>query len=634
MLENIREKSQGVTAKIILGFIILTFALAGIGSYTNSVDTSVADVNGEKISQQDFETAFQQQRNRMSQQFGEMFESLLSDPTYLNNLRNDVLSKLINEKLLDQNSSDLAIRVSDEAIKKTIVEMKEFQVDGVFDNNRYLALINQAGFRESSSFRDYLRVQMARTQLTQSIVASEFSLPYQADMLTALRDQTRDIRFTTIAAEQFKAQVEVTDEEIANHYEMNQATYQNAEQAKVDYVLIDLKQVVDSIEVTDADAQVYYNENKINFTTPERRRIAHILIELGDDAQAKAVEVLAKVKAGGDFAELAKEYSADTASAENGGDLEWLEPDVMVADFETAAMALTNAGDVSEVVETEFGFHIIKLTELVAAEVTSFEDAKVDILAEAAQQAAEDKFYQLKEELGRVSYELPDSLDESADVVEGQVETSEWLSRGQNIAPFDNNKVISAVFSDTVLTENLNSDVIDISDELAIVVRLNEYQAAEVKPLEEVTDAIRATLVTQKANVKAQTIADELLAKYSLGDDISAQLDELGSAFEEKVAVKRTGSDVNGSIVRKAFTLPHPKSEALSVANLSLNNGDIALIQVLAVKDGVTSDTTAQVPAQLANQLAQAAYTNYVESLSENADITRRAIAQGSTLPF
>ena len=212
MLENIREKSQGVTAKVILGLVILTFAFAGIGSYTNSVDTSVATVNDQKISQQDFEKAFQQQRGRMAQQYGEMFERLLADPTYLNNLRSDVLNQLINEKLLDQNTHDLAIRISDERIKKSIIEMKEFQVDGVFDNNRYMALINQAGFRESSNFRDYLRVEMARQQLTQGLVASEFSLPYEAEMVTKLREQKRDLRFATIAAEQFKAQVEVTDE--------------------------------------------------------------------------------------------------------------------------------------------------------------------------------------------------------------------------------------------------------------------------------------------------------------------------------------------------------------------------------------------------------------------------------------
>ncbi len=146
MLENIRESSQGIVAKVILGLIILTFALAGIGSYTNSVDTSVAEVNGEKISQDAFNKAYQAQRNRMASQFGEMFETLSADSNYMANFRNGVLDSLINERLIDQNTNKLAIRISDNRIKKTIREMTEFQVDGVFDNNRYLAIINQAVF--------------------------------------------------------------------------------------------------------------------------------------------------------------------------------------------------------------------------------------------------------------------------------------------------------------------------------------------------------------------------------------------------------------------------------------------------------------------------------------------------------
>ena len=152
MLENIRENSQGVIAKVILGFIILTFAVAGIGGYSSSVDTSVAEVNGEKISQQAFDQAYQAQRNRMAQQFGDMFDTLSADPSYMANFRNGVLDNLINEKLIDQSVRELAIRISDEDLKKTIREMPEFQVNGVFDNNRYLAIINQSGFSNLQIF--------------------------------------------------------------------------------------------------------------------------------------------------------------------------------------------------------------------------------------------------------------------------------------------------------------------------------------------------------------------------------------------------------------------------------------------------------------------------------------------------
>ena len=146
MLENIRESSQGVVAKIILGFIILTFAVAGIGSYTNNVDNSVAEVNGEKISKADFDKAYQSQRNRMAKQFGDMFDTLSSDANYMANFRKGVIDNLVNERLVDQITGEMAIRVSDQRIKETIREMPEFQVEGQFDNNRYLAIINQAGF--------------------------------------------------------------------------------------------------------------------------------------------------------------------------------------------------------------------------------------------------------------------------------------------------------------------------------------------------------------------------------------------------------------------------------------------------------------------------------------------------------
>jgi peptidyl-prolyl cis-trans isomerase D len=168
MLENIRENSQGMIAKVILGLVMLTFAFAGIGSYTNSADTSVAQVNGIKISQADFEKAYQNQRNRMAQQFGEMFDTLSADANYMANFRKGVVDNLINEKLIDLETDDLGLRVSDERIKKTIREMEEFQVEGQFDNNRYLALINQAGFYQSSDFRDYLRVEMTRRQLNKA----------------------------------------------------------------------------------------------------------------------------------------------------------------------------------------------------------------------------------------------------------------------------------------------------------------------------------------------------------------------------------------------------------------------------------------------------------------------------------
>jgi peptidyl-prolyl cis-trans isomerase D len=629
MLEDIRESSQGLTAKIILGFIILTFAVAGIGSYSNSVDTSVADVNGEKISQDEFNKAYQAQRNRMAQQFGDMFETLSADPSYMNNFRQGVLDNLINQKLVDQNSETLAIRVADERIKDTIRNMAEFQADGVFDNNRYLAMINQAGFYQSSDFRDYLRVEMTRRQLTQALVATEFSLPYQEGIFTALQNQQRDIRFATISAEQFKSAIELTDEEINQYYLANQSRFENQEKVKVNYITLDVNDIAATIELTDADVEGYYKNNIGRYSEDEQRRVAHILIEFGDDeaqAKASAEALLAKVNAGEDFATLAKENSADTFSGENGGDLDWIEAGVMDEAFDKVAFALTDIGSVSEVVKTEFGFHIIKLTDYKAAKVESLNDVREALVAEAKAEKAQDKFFELQQEVARLSFEFPDSLEDAAGAINATVKTSDWLSRGVNAAPFSGNKAIDAAFSDIVLNEQLNSDIVEVNDNLAIVLRLNEYQEASVKPLAEVSAQISNVLIAQKASEKAQTVADELLVAFNSGTDITEQLAAIGATMEVKTAVTRVGSGLDASLAREAFKLPRPSEDAVSATTVNLSNGDLAVLEVQAVTVGETKSSP-NLSQQLTQQLAQAAYLSYVESLKTDAEIIRREVA-------
>jgi len=628
MLENIRESSQGMAAKIILGLVILTFALAGIGSYTNSTDTSVADVNGEKITLQDFNTAYQTQRNNMQQQYGEMFETLAADQTYMANFRNGVVDNLINQRLVDQNSANLAIRVSDDRIKQTIVTMPEFQVDGVFDNNRYLALINQAGFYQSSDFRDYLRLEMSRRQLTQALVLSEFTLPYQNTMIAELQNQTRDIRFASIGLEQFKDTVEITDDEIKNFYQENQERFLNQEKVKVNYITLNVEDIAKNIVVSDDDVETFYNENLNDFGDEEQRRISHILIEVDEDedaAKAKAESILLQINSGGDFAELAKQYSSDTFSGENGGDLEWLERGSMDEIFDEEAFSLTEIGAVSNVVQTEYGFHLIKLTDLKPAVVQPLTEVFDDLKVRISKQKAQEEFYVLQQEMARLSFEFPDSLDDAAEAVNTKVMTSEWLSRNTNTVPFDNAKAIEAAFSDLVLNEQLNSDVIEVSDSLAIVIRLNEYQAANVKPLTEVTEAIKYNLVAEKAKNEAQSVMDELLVELQSGADISEKLVEYSTAFETKTDVVRYSPEVAPSIVEKAFTLPHPVEGTVSAGLSDLANGDFVLVEVQAVKN-MEATLSTDIQNQQINQLAQSAYLAYVESLKVNASITKNTL--------
>ncbi len=632
MLENIRENSQGLVAKIILGFIILTFAVAGIGSYTNTVDTSVAEVNGIKISQSDFDKAYQNQRNRMAQQYGDMFETLSSDANYMANFRNSVVDSLINQALVDQASTALTIRVSDARIKKAIRDMPEFQVDGQFDNNRYLALINQAGFYQSSDFRDYLRVEMTRRQLTQAVISSEFSLPYQEQQVTALQNQTRSIRYASISSKQFEDPAAITDEAINSYYVENQQRFENQEKVKVDYIAIDVNEIAKTVEVSDADVETYYRENMANFRQEEQRRISHILIEIGEDeanAEQQISAIQERLSAGEAFADLANELSADTFSGENGGDLEWFEAGVFDQAFDDAVLALNDIDAVSDVVKSEAGLHLIKLTDYKAEQVKTLAEVKDELKITVSTQKAQDKFFELQQEAAQLSFEFPDTLEDAANATGVEVKTSQWLSRFGNAVPFDNNRLIDAAFSDMIIQEQLNSDIIEVSDSLAVVMRINEYQAADTKPIAEVTEEIKTILVAQNAKEKAQSLVDELLVVFKEGQDISEQLVSNGGSFEVKTDVARYGSDVDSSLAREAFKLPHPEAGVVSATSVNLSNGDIAILEVQSVSGG-TETIPANFSQQYTQQLAQSAYQSYVDSLRNTAKVSKRELVVAS----
>ncbi|MDG1733076.1 MAG: SurA N-terminal domain-containing protein [Thalassotalea sp.] len=620
MLERIREGSSGITAKVILGLVIATFVFAGVGSYNNSVDTSVAIVNGDKISQQKFDNAYQNQRNRMQQQYGEMFEQLASNDLYMQNLRTNVLEQQINELLLDQHAAKLNIRVSDEQIKQAILTTPEFQIDGKFDNNRYLMVINQAGFYQATAFRDYLRVDMTRRQLINSIMASEFSLPYQQDLAVKLNNQTRDINYATISAEQFKATTQVSDEEVNEYYQANLARFATPEQIKVEYVHLDINAIKADVMLADNAVADYYQDNLDSYSTTERRRASHILIEFADDeaaAKQKAQDLLAQVQAGEDFAELAKQHSADTFSGENGGDLDWFEKGSMDPSFDDAVFALSLESNLSSVVRTDFGFHIIKLTDLEAVTTQAFTEVEAEISELLKQEQALETFYALQGELAEVAFESPDSLDESASVVNVEIKQSPWLTRGAAMAPF-NAEVVAAAFSDDVLLDNLNSEVIEVAtDESAMVIRVLEHKPSATKPLTDVAAIINSQLINTKAAAQAKDAAESLLAKVVAGDDVSA------TEFVAVADVPRVGGTVDANISKQAFLLAHPSQNTVSAAVAALNNGDYSVVQVTKVTSGAVTETDANLGEQQVMSASQATFEGYIEDLKAQAEITR-----------
>ncbi|MBP0601339.1 peptidylprolyl isomerase [Aeromonas sanarellii] len=625
MLDKLREGAQGKVAKVILGLIILSFALAGVGSYLNGpARTAPATVNGNDISAPALENAYRNERARMEAQMGEAFNQLAANPDYMKQFRRGVLDRLIDQALIDDKARSLGLRVSDEQIKQAIVAMPEFAEDGKFSNDRYLQLIRRAGMTPEM-FRDSLRQDMVRQQLMGAVLGSEFALKGEAEQLDRLYNQTRDLRLVRLAASAYVDGVEVSDAEIEQFYKANSGRFMNDEKVKVDYLLLDAANLGKNIKVTEQDAQDYYDQHQDLFQRAERRQVAHILIPFGKDekaAEQKAEAVLAKAKAGDDFAALAKAESSDTFSAKKGGELDWFEKGVMDPAFEQAAFALAKAGDLSAVVKSPFGFHIIKLLAVEPAKTKPFADVKSDTIARLQSDKAKEQFFAEQQKMADSSFENPDSLDLTAETMGLKVVSSDYFSQADAPAPLSDPKVLSVAFSEQLRDDNTNSDVIELGDGKALVLHIMGHQPKAAKPLAEVKEQVIAAIKHDKASEVARGKAQGLLDKLRAGESIEADLAALGLKVETHKGVARFAQEMDQNLVAQAFRMPHPKDGKPSVELVTEANGDrvvVALDRVNLIKE--PSQMVSLLQGQLGQGKAQADYKSLIDELRKAAKI-------------
>ena len=633
MLEKIREGSQGVIAKSILGLVILTFALAGVGSYLNTpADTHVAEVNGEKISREDFEHAFQSERARMQQQFGEMFNNMSSDSAYMNTFRNEVLERLIDERLQQQLASKLKLRISDEQVRDAIRQMPGFQVDGQFNNDRYIAMLRQAGY-QPETLREEVREQLARNQLLLGLISSEFATASEMQLLMKLQQQQRDISFARFKAADFADKVELTEQLLQDYYTLNQAQFETEQKVAVEYLEISAAALTEQQQVTDADIEAYYQANQSRYVRAERRQVAHIMLESEEDnaeVKAQLEAILAELKAGADFAELAKAKSADTFSAENGGVLDWLAAGDMDADFEQAAFALTNVGDVTGVVKSAYGYHVIKLVALEPAQVQPLQDVAAEIAQRLKQEHASTAYYELQQRLAEVSFEVPDTLEDAAEATGLKVLSTPLFSRSEVTEPLSAPAVVKKLFDAAFINDGLNSELIELGKEHAIVVRVKASEAARMQTLEEVKPQVEAAVRAEQSAKLAKQQAEQVLAQLA-GSALAASSDTVGVEVEQSLATARFGGSLDAEIRAKAFAMARP-SDVPAIELVTLANGDAALVSVTAVKDAEV--TVVPEPAQLerlAEQQADFSYRAVIASLKQQAEITRNLRAVQNT---
>ncbi|MDD1003012.1 SurA N-terminal domain-containing protein [Pseudomonas sp. TNT2022 ID642] len=622
MLQNIRDNSQGWIAKTIIGVIVALMALTGFDAIFQATThkNEAAKVNGDEISQNELSQAVDMQRRQLMQQLGKDFDASLLDEKML---RESALKGLIDRKLLLQGAEQAKFAFSEGALDQVILQTPEFQVDGKFSSERFDQVIRQLGYSRMQ-FRQMLAQEMLIGQLRAGVAGSGFVTDAEVLAFARLEKQTRD--FATLNVKADPAAVKLTDDEVKAYYDEHAKEFMTPDQVIIDYVELKKSSFFDQVAVKDEDLQAAYQKEVANLS--EQRRAAHILIEVNDkttEAQAKAKidEVQARLAKGEKFEALAKEFSQDPGSANNGGDLGYAGPGVYDPAFEKALYSLSK-DQVSEPIRTDFGYHLIKLLGVEAPEVPTLASLKDKLTRELKAAQVEQRFVEATKQLEDSAFEASDLAQPAADL-KLTVHTSKPFGRegGEGVAA--NRAVVTAAFSTEVIDEGANSTAIELDPETVIVLRSKEHLKPAQLPLESVNAAIRTQLTKEHASAAAKTKAEKLIADLRDG---KAPLDKAveGQNWKTTEAATRGQEGVDPAVLQALFRMPKPAAkDKPTFTSVTLADGSLMIVRLNGVNEAAapTDEEKVQYRRFLASREGQQDFAAYRKQLEAQAEIKR-----------
>ena len=626
MLQSIRDNSQGIVAKVIVGLIVVTFALFGVESLVSLTagSNAPASVNGEEITEQELYQATQIQRRQLLSQMGENANPALLDENVISGM---VLESLIEQKALLISAQDKGLYVSDRMLDQMIIETPDFQIDGKFNSDQFQAVLRNAGLTPLM-YRDLMRKERILAQEANAYQLSSFVVPAQLKQVVDLETQTRSGNYFTMPLDIEAAKVAVTDDEIKARYDQERNSLTTPEQVVIEYIVLDKQAMRDAITVTDEELQSEYQQRQASFAPQNERHVAHILVEISPDqddeaALAKAESIKSQLDQGAAFDELAKAESDDIGSAQSGGDLGNVTTGMLSEPFDNAMLAL-KPGDVSEPVRTEFGYHIIKLISETKSTMPSFEELKRSLEDDIVTRKVESEYVEGLEQLADTTYSAGD-LAEPSEVMGLPIEVSAPFDRSGGADVFTSNaQVIEAAFADEQLNEGLNSTPIEIDQDRTMVLRVKDHFEPRELSLEEVSDQLRDQIAYDNASKALNEKADSKLAALNSGTSLSMAADDAQvNALE---SLSRSASSAPAEVVGKLFAMPHPDG-APTASKAVLADGSVAVIQLTAVTQSEAAeneDTLNAMGQYLASMKGQEAYKMVAKSVTDSAEIERK----------
>lgn len=629
VIQAFRDNIPKWLTGIILVLIIGPFALWGINSYFSaSTDTSVAKVNGTEISPQDFQRAYQQRYEQRQRLMGAAFKPGMIDEKQLHQ---QVLQQLVNDALLNQQAAKQHYSIGNADLVAAVQQIPAFQVDGKFSTQAYQATLSANGLTPAG-FEDRERQDLAVTQLQNAVMASAFATPQQLEINQKVQGEEREIGYLTVSSSAYLKAAKVSDQQIEAYYQAHSALFMTPETLTLAYVELDEAQLAKSVTATDAQLQALYQQQLASFKQDEAREAQHILIAVGGKsaktdaaAGAKAEQILQQLKAGADFAALAKQYSDDAGSAANGGNLGWITRGTSDKSFEDALFAIAKVGDLAGPVKLAGGYDIIKLDGIRAPSTKSFAEVRGQLLAEYQKKKADDDYFALGDQLANLAFEHPESLQAVSKQLNLPIQTLSDVTRDGGTGIAANAAVRQKAFSDEVLAQGNNSDPIQIGPNHVVVIRVQSHVPSEQKPLAQVHDQIATLLKQQQATLQAQQVATQVQSALSSGQTPAQVAAKYQLKFTAAKFVSRSDAGVPAPVLSAAFAVPPPAGKTPETGVAALSGGDQAVYLLTAMKlgdvSGWSKDERLTQLQQLTRANAQAEFAAYLTTLRQHAKV-------------
>lgn len=585
MLAIIRDKATGWIAAVIIGLLVISFAFWGVSFYSGQAgELNVAKVNDVDISFQSFQRSFSQLRKQMQSVLGDSLS--LEEDTLI---KNQTIEKLIESELINQLVIDSGLNITNEKLVESIKNIEFFRNEEGFDRIKYERSINSIGMA-SSIFEAQLRMDLLSEQLRAGFFETTFILEPELENILRLESQSRDITYTILSLPSFIQDGEISDSDIDTFYQANPNLFTQPEQVKVAYLELNIKELAKDIETNEEVLRNFYNDNKGDYDVVEQRSVRKLFVKTGEKAtnenktKAEAVitSALELVNEGKDFEEIIKQSAGETLEF---SEHIFMSKGIMGKEIDEFLFN-SEEGAVSKVIETKEGFNIVKVVEIRGGSENKYENSTQKVKEDYKNKQAELQFFELSDQLTTLSYENSDNLEIAADAIGKEIINTDYFARDNDLeGPLSDPLIISKSFDPELIRSRNNSDVIELSDNHIVVLRVIEHKKPAAKPLEDVRDEVIASIRLKLAREKINETGDRIVAELKSGVNPESVISHSGIEWTTTEKVKRDDMFINRAILRSIFEAGKPNSDEPIITSQRLGSGDYAIIVILNAYD-------------------------------------------------